>query len=60
MENKIDPTRSNLARHFAWKERVKKEQNSVYSSLQKCVSLGIIKDLPLKEDEILDLTPTSK
>lgn len=56
----MDPTASNLARHFAWKERIKKEQNSVYSSLQKCVSMGILKNLPLKDEEVMDLTPTSK
>lgn len=54
------PTSSNLARHFAWKERIRKEQNSVYSSLQKCVSMGILKKLPLKDEEVMDLTPTSK
>ncbi|CAI2368511.1 unnamed protein product [Moneuplotes crassus] len=60
MENKIDPAKSNLARHFAWKERVKKEQNSVYTSLQKCISLKILKQLPLKEEEVLDIPSESK
>lgn len=61
MANKnTDPTASNLAKHFAWKERVLKEQNSVYTSLEKCISLRILKNLPLKDDEVMDLTPTSK
>ena len=51
----VDPTASNLAKHFAWKERVRKEQNSVYTSLEKCVSMGILSKLPLKEEEIMGL-----
>ena len=56
----VDPTASNLAKHFAWKERIKKEQHSVYTSLEKWVSMGALSKLPLKEEEIMRLTPTAK
>jgi hypothetical protein len=60
MNKTKDPSISNLAAHFAWKERVKKEQNSVYNSLHKCVSMGILQKLPLKDEEVAGLTPTEQ
>lgn len=53
-------TKSDLARHVCWKERLHKEEGSYLKSMEQCLSKGMIDRVPVISEEFERLTEEIK
>lgn len=53
-------TKSDLARHVCWKERLNKEEGAYLRSMEKCLSMGMIHKVPVINEEYDRLTQEEK
>lgn len=55
-DNYYYDTKSDLAKHVCWKERLTKEEGAYLRSMEKCLSMGMIHKVPVISEEFDRLT----